>query len=501
MSGGSAWIASLVLLLLSSPASAKPEFYVFDNGVGRGSWTPEQQAKTLKDLGYDGISYNYTTPEDLAHWQKAFGAVGLKIYGLYVHTFIDTPEPFDARLPEAIRLLKGTDTVVWITVRESKIKGDHDARAVENVRKVADLAREHGVKVALYGHAGFYVEHATDSARIVGKADRPNVGASINLCHEYMSGVGDRLDAAVKAVAPVATRVSINGVDSASKTWITRLDRGDFDMVGYLQKLRAAGYTGPIGLQAYNVPGDTRQNLAANIATWRRIAAQLDERAPGAPSQNVLTAGEKADGWKLLFDGTTTNGWKGFAKPAFPSQGWTVEDGTLKGLGKKGGDIITTSAFGDFEFAWDWRLSFQGNSGIKYFVDEARGNAGGAIGHEYQTIDDDNYTAMALTDRQKTGAWYDVIPAAKTAANPVGTWNTSRLVVRGNTVEHWLNGTLVLSYDLTSRQAADGIATSKFKDVKGYADKIRTPILLQDHDTVVWYRNIKVKELTTARRR
>jgi hypothetical protein len=173
-----------------------------------------------------------------------------------------------------------------------------------------------------------------------------------------------------------------------------------------------------------------------------------------------------------------------------------VEDGTLKGLGKKGGDIITTSAYGDFEFAWDWRLSFQGNSGIKYFVDETRGNAGGAIGHEYQTIDDENYTVMSLTERQKTGAWYDVIPATKQAARPVGQWNSSRLVVRGTTVEHWLNGTLVLAYDITSAAAAQGIATSKFKDVKGFADKIRTPILLQDHDTVVWFRNLKVRELT-----
>jgi len=486
-------VALLLLLLSSSSLWARPEFFVFDNGVGRGSWTPEQQAQTLKALGYDGISYNYTNPEDLARWQKAFGAVGLKIYGLYVHTYIDT-EAFDARLPEAIRMLKGTDTVVWITVRESKVKGDHDARAVDNVQKVADIAGQHGVKVAVYGHAGFYVEHALDSARIVDKANRPNLGASINLCHEYMSGVGDTLDAAVKAVAPKATRVSINGVDRASKTWITRLDQGDFDMVGYLQKLQAAGYDGPIGLQAYNVPGDTRENLAANIATWRRIATQIEERSAGAPAQNVLTAKEKADGWTLLFDGKTTNGWKGFAKAGFPAQGWVVEDGTIKGLGKKGGDIITTTAYGDFEFAWDWRLSFRGNSGIKYFVDESRGNAGGAIGHEYQTIDDDNYTAMALTDRQKTGAWYDVIPPAKKAARPVGEWNTSRLVVRGTTVEHWLKGTLVLAYDIRSAEAAQGIATSKFKDVKGYADKIRTPLLLQDHDTVVWFRNLKVRE-------
>lgn len=484
-----------LVLALSTSAFARPEFFVFDNGVGRGSWTPTQQAETLKALGYDGISYNYTTPDDLAAWQKAFTTVGLKIYGLYVHTQVDRPEEFAPRLEEAVAMLKGTPTVLWITVQRGKTASpDDEANAVRAVQNVADLAARYGVQVALYGHANFYVEHALDSARIVDKAQRKNLGATINLCHEYMSGVGDRLDAAVQAVAGKATRVSINGVDTAAKRYITRLDQGDFDLVRYLRTLKAAGYDGPIGLQAYDVPGDTRDNLAANIATWRRIADQLDPGAKPA-SQNVLSAREQADGWRLLFDGRTMTGWKGFGKPDFPAHGWVVEDGTIKGLGKKGGDIITTARFDDFEFQWDWRLSHQGNSGIKYFVDERRGNAGGAIGHEYQTIDDDHYTVMALNERQKTGAWYDVLPPTARAARPVGEWNTSRLIVRGTIVEHWLNGTRVLRYDITSQQAADGIATSKFKDVPGYADKIRTPILLQDHDTVVWFRNLKIREL------
>lgn len=484
--------ASLVALVVAvsavGTALAAPPFFVFDNGVGRGSWTPEQQAQTLKALGYDGISYNYTTPEDLARWQQAFAAQSLRIFGLYVHTYLDAPEPFDARLPDAVRMLKGTGTVLWITVRESKQPGNHDDRAVAIVQQVADLARTHGVQVALYGHAGFYVEHAADSARIVSKANRPNLGATINLCHEYMSGVGDRLDATLTAVAPQTTIVSINGADLASKTYITRLDQGDFDLVTYLRKLKAAGYDGPIGLQAYNVPGDTRENLAANIAAWRTIAAQVDE-------PNTLTAAERSAGWTLLFDGKTTAGWRGFRKPDFPAQGWVVEDGLLKSLGQKGGDIITTSSYDDFEFSWEWKLSPQGNSGIKYFVDEQRGNDGGAIGHEYQTIDDDNYPELALSPLQKTGGFYDVLPPTHAAARPVGEFNTSRLVVRGTSVEHWLNGQLVLRYDTTSAEVAAGVAASKFKDVKGFADKIRTPILLQDHNTVVWFRSLKIRDL------
>ena len=260
--------------------AAQPEFFVFDNGAGRGSWTPEQQAQTLKDLGYDGISYNYTTPEDLARWQKAFAAVGLKIYGLYVHTYIDRAEAFDPRLAEAVAMLKGTPTTLWITVQKPKAaSADDEAKAVAVVQRVADLAKGHGVQVALYGHAGFYVEHALDSARVVGKAHRSNLGATINLCHEYMSGVGDKLDAAVGAVAAKATRVSINGVDAGAKNYITRLDQGDFDLVAYLRKLRTAGYTGPSGCRRTTCPAI---HARTSRPTSRRGAAspRSSTRAP-----------------------------------------------------------------------------------------------------------------------------------------------------------------------------------------------------------------------------
>ena len=132
---------------------------------------------------------------------------------------------------------------------------------------------------------------------------------------------------------------------------------------------------------------------------------------------------------------------------------------------------------------------------MKYFVDESRGNATGAIGHEYQMIDDENYNVEPLGPKQKTGGWYDVIPPLAVAAKPVGEWNQSRIVVRGKNVEHWLNGTLVSKYETDSAESKAGVANSKFKDVPGYADKIATPILLQDHNTVAWYRNLKIRDL------
>jgi sugar phosphate isomerase/epimerase len=193
---------SFVWLISAAAFGAVPEFFVLDNGVGRGSWTPEQQAKTLKELGYDGIGYNYTKPADLAQWQSAFKAQGLKIYSLYVYTFIDKPAQYDPGLKEAIKMLKGTDTVIWMTLRETTVKGDHDAEAVKLVQEIADLAQASGVRVALYGHTGFYVATGDDAVRIVKKVNRPNVGASINLCHEFMTRNGDRLEATLKNAAP-----------------------------------------------------------------------------------------------------------------------------------------------------------------------------------------------------------------------------------------------------------------------------------------------------------
>jgi sugar phosphate isomerase/epimerase len=265
----------LAALLLPAAALAAPEFFVLDNGVGRGSWTPEQQAGTLKDLGYDGISYNYTTPAALAAWQAAFKAKGLKIYGLYVYTYIDKPVHYDPAFKDAIRMLKGSDTVIWMTLCQTKVPGDHDAEAVKLVQEIADLARESGVRVALYGHAKFYVATADDAVRIAKKAQRPNVGVTINLCHEFLTGNGDHLNETLKNAAPYLTLVTINGLDVKNKQYILRLDQGDFDTAGWVGKLLAAGYKGPVGLQCFQVKGDVRENLEADIAAWRKIAGQL----------------------------------------------------------------------------------------------------------------------------------------------------------------------------------------------------------------------------------
>ncbi len=207
---------------------------------------------------------------------------------------------------------------------------------------------------------------------------------------------------------------------------------------------------------------------------------------------NQLTPEEKAAGWRLLFDGATTQGWRSFKKPSFPAHGWVAEEGWLHCLGKGGGDIITDAEFDDFELTWEWKQAPAGNSGVKYFITETRD---AAIGHEYQMIDDEREPDAKLAKgKHVTASFYDVLAPSGGATRPPGEINQSRILVRGNHVEHWLNGTKVLQYECGSEAVRAAVAESKFKNVPGFGNKIRGHLLLQDHHSEVWFRNLKVRE-------
>jgi len=227
--------------------------------------------------------------------------------------------------------------------------------------------------------------------------------------------------------------------------------------------------------------------------------AKSKEAAPAA-APNTLTSKEKAAGWKLLFDGKTTKGWRSFKSSPFPAEHWVAKDGALECVGgKKVTDIVTDEEFDSFEFAWDWKMSEKGNSGVKYLVDEAmsqKGNDG--IGFEYQLLDDDKHPdAKKGKDGDRTaGSLYDLIPAAKDKKlNPVGEWNESRLVVDGNHVEHWLNGVKVVSFERFSPEMKALIAGSKYKDIPGFGETKKGHLLLQDHGNKIDFRNLKIRAL------
>lgn len=206
-----------------------------------------------------------------------------------------------------------------------------------------------------------------------------------------------------------------------------------------------------------------------------------------AADPNTLSAAERREGWRLLFDGTTTAGWLEITGKPFPANCWTVGDGSLKALVRSDGfqDIRTVDSFRSFDLQFDWKMRKDGNSGVKYLlqkVDEWTNKAGRqarARGFEYQLADDTNEDA-ASDPKRVAGSLYSLIAPVPRIAPKIGEFNHSRLLVNGNHVEHWLNGVKVVEFE------ASDFAPSLPKE---------SPISLQNHSAETWFRNIKIRPL------
>ena len=207
---------------------------------------------------------------------------------------------------------------------------------------------------------------------------------------------------------------------------------------------------------------------------------------------NTLTPAEKKAGWQSLFDGKDINKqWRNIGKDNVTGKGWVGRDGALiKQQGVPAGNLITRRTWTNYEFAWEWKLGRKGNNGIKYMVLEKRG----AIGHEYQMIDDRFWEKSQLS---LTGTFYAVLPRDVKLAAPVriDKWNQSRIKVNGMKVGHWLNGEKILSYTLGSERVLAAVAKSKFKRFPGFGKKVAGHILITDHKDECWFRNLKIRVL------
>jgi hypothetical protein len=224
---------------------------------------------------------------------------------------------------------------------------------------------------------------------------------------------------------------------------------------------------------------------------------------------NVLTAEEEAAGWKLLFDGHSSTGWRSIGQDQFPEKGWEVREGELRAghsgdsESGGGGDIITEEQYGQFELVFEWKmLTKGGNSGVKYLVNESLTTTGrSGLGLEYQILDDDNHPwmlegKMSPNDYHTMGALYEFFPPSgkKKVVHPLGEWNISRIVSKGHLVEHWLNGALLVSYKRGGKKFMEKLNQSKFKDVKNFGMEEQGHILIQDHGSQMHFRNIKIRE-------
>jgi hypothetical protein len=254
-------------------------------------------------------------------------------------------------------------------------------------------------------------------------------------------------------------------------------------------------------------------SLAVLFACSRTKEAVPSSKAESAAAiqANFLSEQERADGWTLLFDGRSLEGWRGIGIAGIPEGHWVVEEGMIKkvaagevprqadGQPSQGGDLMTAGAYEDFELRFEWKISPGGNSGVKYNVSEEISLAippkQAAIGFEYQILDDAGHPDAANGPTRTAGALYDLIPPGPKALNPVGEFNEARIAFRGGHGEHWLNGAKILEFDLDTPGMNERLAASKYRDIADFAKKRRGHIVLQDHGDAVWFRNVKIREL------
>jgi hypothetical protein len=295
--------------------------------------------------------------------------------------------------------------------------------------------------------------------------------------------------------------------DGASiKTWLNGVARSEIT--------DAVTPRGVIGLQVHGIGNDAKK--AGLKVSFRNL--RIHELPPTvAAAPNTLTAQEKADGWQLLWDGKTTDGWRSPNSDHFPTRSWRIHDGELNvdaGVGKGeaesslGGDIITRQRYANFELKADFKITPGANSGIKIFVqpnlspiDKKTGKptgVGSAIGLEFQVLDDVRHPDAKLgRDGDRTiGSLYDLIPAAKDKiTRPIGEWNHALIISQGKHVEFWLNGRKTVEFERGSPAFREAVAMSKFRDIPDFGEWADGHILLQEHGSDVAYRNVKIREL------
>ncbi|SEC02635.1 protein of unknown function [Maribacter dokdonensis] len=299
----------------------------------------------------------------------------------------------------------------------------------------------------------------------------------------------------------------IEAIGDTIKTWVN-----DVPAAYLIDDKTAKGF---ICLQVHSIHKDQK---AGTDIIWKNVriitdsVSKYSRNSPLTPiiTKNQLTIDEKKDGWKLLWDGKTTDGWRGAKLEEFPEKGWKIEDGVLSVLSSggeesaAGGDIVTKELYGDFELKVDFKLTPGANSGIKYYVDtEINKGEGSSIGLEYQILDDNLHPDAKKGNHEGSrtvSSLYDLIQAnVNKPIKPIGEWNTAYIISKDNHVEHWLNGTKVLEYERKSDAYRTLVSESKYAKWPNFGELDKGQILLQDHGDLVSFKNVKIRAINNTK--
>lgn len=296
---GAIALATLGMLVLAGvcragdPAAASP--------AGKAAWAPKlyafcmdmpggkprsvaEQARMLRELGFDGAGYSLWLDENLDKNRRTLDEAGLKVYMLYASVNVNPKtQPFDPRLPQAIRRLKGRPVTVCVLMRgfpPADPRGEETA--IKVLRQLGDLAAASGVRISIYHHTGDWTASLLYALEVVKKANHPQVGVNFNLCHWLMVDGDKDYRPVLRANASRIFVVTINGAKLGAKTWtnglIQPLDQGDFDNRRLLTTLREIGYRGPIGLMCYGIPGDSREYLPRSMKFWKSWEGEWNKK-------------------------------------------------------------------------------------------------------------------------------------------------------------------------------------------------------------------------------
>jgi inosose dehydratase len=412
-------------------------------------------------------------------------------------------EEMEAHVKKArfVRALGGSFLQLTDERPKRAITADDYKRMGRLLTELGKRTAEHGVTVSYHNHMNNLGERPEEVRAVLDAADPALVKLQLDTAH-YQQGGGDPA-AAVREYRDRLSFLHIKDLEAPlagatgdrSRSYrFVELGRGKVDFRKVFAALDEVGFRGWAVVELDRVPDDARTPKESALISRAYIEKTL-ERSVGPPPTTL------ARGWTPLFDGRTLDGWRGYRRADASGTRWRVENGMLTvpandGKDTRGAlDLITAGTYDQFELAWEWRISPGGNSGVKYFVLE---DLDAAIGHEYQIIDDDVHADARISPERQTASFYDVLAAASRPVKPVGEFNESRVIVAGTHVEHWLNGTRVLQYELESPALKAAVRDSKFKDVARFGTRRKGHILVQDHGDAVWYRNIRIRPLASS---